>query len=307
MKIIDDIELFQSMGESDRARSIAESDHPSHFFVAIENGQAVARAALFAHESCPADLRGNLPEREYRMFDVHAPDDGRGPEFVREVLGRLSAEVAPYVDTLLNAEFHERVPETRAVFDAAGLGLFQEKYGYHWDDPGEAVVVPDRLRFVDIDEIGDDEYLGIIGRTGAGTLDRNDAWYREQTGSENWGKVFAAYLAVEDRKMWLVGLTPGGEPVGFIAVSDFGVDEPNQWDRLPAATIAMMGVLPEHRGNGYVDDLLLAGTAAAQRHGFVSMVDTVDVVNTPMDEAMVRTGHRRDVRPWHVWHHRASL
>jgi ribosomal protein S18 acetylase RimI-like enzyme len=307
MRITQDVELYFSMGESNRARSIAESDNPSYFFVLTEGSKAVARAAVFAHESCPRELRGRLPEREYRLFDVDVPDDDRGAAFIGEVLGRLSTEVAPYVDTLLNPEFNERVAETRAAFEAAGMELFQEKHGYHWDDPGEQIVVPDRLRFVDIDEFGDDEYLSLIGRTGEGTLDRNDVWYRNQTGSENWGKVFAAFLAVEDRNMWLVGGTPGGEPVGFIAVSDFGTDEPNEWDRPPAATIAMMGVLPEHRGNGYVDDLLLAGAAAARRNGFVSMVDTVDVLNAPMDAAMIRTGHRRDVRPWHVWHYRAQL
>lgn len=69
----------------------------------------------------------------------------------------------------------------------------------------------------------------------------------------------------------------------------------------------MMGVLPEHRGRGYVDDLLAAGTAAAQRKGYVSMLDPVDTLNSPMDAAMVRGGHRRGVRPWHVWHPRTWL
>lgn len=86
-----------------------------------------------------------------------------------------------------------------------------------------------------------------------------------------------------------------------------GDGEPPEWDRLPSATIPMMGVLPEHRGRGYVDDLLAAGTAAAQRKGYVSMLDPVDTLNSPMDAAMVRGGHRRGVRPWHVWHPRTWL
>lgn len=72
----------------------------------------------------------------------------------------------------------------------------------------------------------------------------------------------------------------------------------------PTATIASIGVLPDHRGRGYVDDLVLAGTAAARAAGHTAVLSDVDTVDLTMARAMRRAGHRDDVRPGHVWHHR---
>jgi ribosomal protein S18 acetylase RimI-like enzyme len=305
--VIDDIDLFESMGDAAFARSMHESNGPCFFFVLTEQGRPVGRIGVVAEPSCPPDLRRGLPELEYRMFGCMLPQSDDSVQFVGEALASLPSDISPYVDAVTNPEFHGDTTAMRSAFEHAGMHLFQEKHSYHWDDPGTEVEVPNRLTFADIDDIGDDVFAEIIGRTGEETLDRNDRWYRDQTGAANWGRVFLSYLTDDHRDSWLVGLDRRGDAVGFIAISDSGGGDPTAWDRIPAATIPMMGVLPEHRGNGYVDDLLAAATAAAQRKGFVSMIDTVDTLNAPMDQAMIRGGHRRGVRPWHVWHHRAWL
>jgi ribosomal protein S18 acetylase RimI-like enzyme len=73
------------------------------------------------------------------------------------------------------------------------------------------------------------------------------------------------------------------------------------------ATITFVGVLPAHRGNGYIDDLLAAGTAVAQRNGFATILSDVDTENTPMMAAMERAGHHPGARTWHVWHQVGSV
>ena len=110
-----------------------------------------------------------------------------------------------------------------------------------------------------------------------------------------------------DADMWLHGELPDGTPVGFVAMADFSFDNPTPWDVTPCATVTFIGVVPEQRGNGYVDDLLLAGTAAAQRRGYKAVLSDVDVLNRPMGKAMEGCGHRSDKRPWHVWFFRAEL
>ena len=97
--------------------------------------------------------------------------------------------------------------------------------------------------------------LALIAGVGEGTLDRNDRYYRSNMDPKDWGAVFVTFLEDADAPRWLVGLLPNGDPVGFVAVSDF--------DGEGTATIVFIGVLPAHRGNGYIDDLLGAGTAAA--------------------------------------------
>jgi GNAT superfamily N-acetyltransferase len=131
---------------------------------------------------------------------------------------------------------------------------------------------------------------------GAGTLDRNDAWYRDLAGEANWSSVFMTFLDDRDAPTWLMGRHPDGDPVGIVAVSAF--DEPG------TATITMIGVVPEHRGHGYIDDLIPAGTAAARGAGFTSMLSDADVLTIPMATAFQRNGHRGSIRPWHSWHYR---
>jgi hypothetical protein len=63
---------------------------------------------------------------------------------------------------------------------------------------------------------------------------------------------------------------------------------------------AHVGVVPQHRGNGYIHDLLAAGNAVVQQSGITSMLSDVDVLNGPMTEAMQRAGHVRDPERWHL-------
>lgn len=65
--------------------------------------------------------------------------------------------------------------------------------------------------------------------------------------------------------------------------------------------IVLIGVLPEQRGHGYVDQLLLAAYRAARMRGFAAVLSLVDVDNHPMMAAMYRSGADPNVHPWHKW------
>jgi ribosomal protein S18 acetylase RimI-like enzyme len=135
-----------------------------------------------------------------------------------------------------------------------------------------------------------------MARCGEGTLDRNDHYYWTGCGPDNWAAQMMVYLQPSDARMWLMA-SHLGEPVGFVAV---GSDD--DW----GSTIVHIGVDPRHRGHGYVNDLVLAGTAAAQSGGIHTMLSDVDVVNGPMMEAMRRNGHDDDPG-WHGWHLRGPF
>lgn len=59
-------------------------------------------------------------------------------------------------------------------------------------------------------------------------------------------------------------------------------------------SIGYIGVVPEHRGRGYVNGLLASGTSTLLRitDGLAICADT-DVSNTPMAAAFERAGWRR--------------
>ena len=90
-----------------------------------------------------------------------------------------------------------------------------------------------------------------------------------------------------DRAWWFTASTPGGQPVGF------GV--PSRNSEVPV--VGYLGVLPEHRGYGYIDDILaeLTRILAAEAQANVIRADT-DVANRPMAAAFERVGYRNTAR-----------
>ncbi len=124
-----------------------------------------------------------------------------------------------------------------------------------------------------------------------GTLDREIREERERLGPQGAArKFFEDARRVKHEPSWwrLAYNRPRGELVGLVMPAQ------------PPAflTIFYVGVVPEMRGQGYVDDLLAAGTAtlleARRREGNEKPLraDT-DVANTPMAAAFERAGWAR--------------
>ncbi|HUG48826.1 MAG TPA: GNAT family N-acetyltransferase [Candidatus Limnocylindria bacterium] len=212
----------------------------------------------------------------------------------------LAAKFGPPIDARVNPEVHVDFEPRRALLEEAGLLLFQEKAGHYWQASTSPPRRSARLRFRSLREAGRDEFLTVLARGPAATLDRNDRYYYELTGPRGWAEVMMGYLQTGDEDLWKLGYdAEGGEAVGYFMLSPF--------DEQGAATINHIGVVPEQRGRGYVDDLLAEATAEAHRRGFNSILSDVDVLNLPMRAAMERAGHRSGVRPWHVWHYRFPM
>jgi RimJ/RimL family protein N-acetyltransferase len=118
------------------------------------------------------------------------------------------------------------------------------------------------------------------------TLDREE---RERFGTEKVAREFFedVRMVKHDPSWWrlsystpegdLVGLVMPAEPPGFL-------------------TIVYVGVVPQRRGQGYVDDLLAAGTATlleARGRGERPLRADTDVANAPMAAAFERVGWAR--------------
>lgn len=189
----------------------------------------------------------------------------------------------------------------RRLFETAGWSLFQEKEGFEWraDRPDAVPRRPARLTFRSIEDLGPEPFVETMARGVLGTLDRNDRYYRDLVGGgEGWGREMLGYLGSEDGPSWQLGVTPDGQVAGYVLIGEF--DEPGR------GTIVHIGVVPEQRGNGYIDELLLAGNQAGRGRGFSTMISDVDTENAPMIAAMERTGHSSAATTWHVWHYRLT-
>jgi RimJ/RimL family protein N-acetyltransferase len=271
-------------------------------FVLVDDGREVASLELRVAPTCPPEFLGRLPPDELFLSGLSLPEAGwldAGRRLISGALTLVAGTVPDRLQVRTNVEAHSDHARRVELFEDLGMELFQEKQGFTWTDDGAPVEAPNRLTFHTVDEVGREHFRDVLAGVGEATLDRNDFYYRSHMDPLDWGSVYMTYLREDAAPMWLVARLPGGEPIGFVAVSRF--DEPD------TATIAYIGVLPDHRGNGYIDDLLATGTAVAQRRGFSSILSDVDTLNAPMMAAMERAGHHAATRPWHIWHHVGSV
>lgn len=190
---------------------------------------------------------------------------------------------------------HADAPSRAAELERIGFTINTEKFGYHW--PGRDAGAPrPGVEFVTIDQYGVDAFTDLAGRVVEGGLDREMDFYQAHMNRRHWANEMMKYMGNRD-DLRVVG-TVDGDTFGFFCLSEF---------RTPTeATVAYIGVVPEHRGNGYSDDLLRHANQVAQRAGFTSILSDVDKQNHPMRNAMVRNGHDEDPE-WHYWEYQAPL
>lgn len=286
----DNPDLIQNLWDSGDSR-------PDWCLVAEDDDGRLGRLGLEVSPttSDPAWL-GTLPSHEASVFGLEVsgiPEVGR--HLFAHAAGEIGDQLPPTLELRLNTAYRDDSPALAALAEEWGFALFQEKQGFEWKDDGSEIDVLRRLDFRPVTETGLALYQTVMGRGGEGTLDRNDRYYWNGCGPDNWAAQMSEYLDPDDAPLWLLGYA-GADPVGYVAVAR---------DEDLVSTIVHVGVDPEHRGNGYIDELLTAATAAAQRAGLPRMLSDVDVLNHPMAEAMRRTGHL-DHPDWHVWTYRAA-
>ena len=128
------------------------------------------------------------------------------------------------------------------------------------------------------------ELVGLMTLALEGTL---DAHSREALKQGSRGQVAAAQYDSEfmsyssPREWWRIATLPDGEAAGFVipAQNDYG------------PIISYIGVLPRHRGNGYVDDILAEGTRVLAENDAPRVRASTDLDNVPMANAFQRCGY----------------
>jgi uncharacterized cupin superfamily protein/RimJ/RimL family protein N-acetyltransferase len=268
-----------------RSMLAAGSMRPEWCFVAEVEKQCVGRAALWA-------LPGMDEPLALVLLDVPWEDDHLtvGNQLLDDVLAHARVLGAEEIEHVLDAppmspQFQD-YPQRRAeLLEATGFVLRRETDRFEWRGE-EPPAVPTRLIFRTLEEEGEEEFVGAIERISEDTLDGQIRGDRERLGAEQAARGFfddARKMAHEPSWWRLAYDVPDGELVGLVMPAE-----------APAfLTVFYVGVVPEMRGQGYVDDLLAAGTAtlleARRREGNEKPLraDT-DVANAPMAAAFER-------------------
>ncbi|GLH97031.1 N-acetyltransferase [Phytohabitans aurantiacus] len=253
---------------------------PEWMWVALRGDHLVARVAwwgdpdpelldIFDIESGAVDDGVALLEA---AFAAVVPAGGTPPEYLRFV--------PP--DWREQPESRRVVEERLAAIERLGARPLVERLRLEWR-PGTPIAEPSgRLLFRQ--PHGRDEMIELMTRVLDGTLDahsRDDLTRMTPTeaAAAHFDRELAIYISPRD--WWRVATLPDGEPVGFVT--------PGRNPYNPV--IGYVAVLPEHRGKGYVDEILAEGTRVLAAEGVPRVRAATDMGNTPMAAAFARAGY----------------
>ncbi|GEC02891.1 N-acetyltransferase [Streptomyces spinoverrucosus] len=170
----------------------------------------------------------------------------------------------------------------------AGLTVSVERLRYEWTRESGVPAPPRRLRFRH--EADDEVFVDLFRRVLDGTLDAASRAGADTVGAQAQARADVAFYRDSmpgERSWWRVAEDADGRTVGFALPSR----------NTGSHVVGYLGVLPEQRGHGYVDDLLTEITRilAEEAGAEVVRADT-DLPNRPMAAAFDRLGYRNFAR-----------
>jgi RimJ/RimL family protein N-acetyltransferase len=253
-------------------------------WVALRGEHLIARAAWW----------GSVDDAAPSLLDILdvAADPDRIDVGVRLLEGALSEIIPtggrpPEYSRFIPPDWREHASSRRVVEDRMaivgriGAQLLAERFRFEWR-PGTPIAAPTgRIEFRPVSDDG--ELLDLMTLAMHGTLDahsRQDLalMSARQGAVRHFEEELACYSS--PRQWWQIATLPGGEPAGFV------VPARNNYH----AIIAYLGVLPAHRGNGYIDEILAEGTRILAAHNVPRIRASTDLGNVPMAEAFARAG-----------------
>jgi RimJ/RimL family protein N-acetyltransferase len=155
------------------------------------------------------------------------------------------------------------------------------------------IIVPDRLAFRSVTLSTREQFVRTIEQVLAGSLDRFDKARMRRFTTRQIAEWYAhpnEHDFAFDLEWWELAYTPKEEIVGFTQPVVFRGDAQG---RPAEGTIHYIGVVPQHRGRGYILDLLSAATRRLQEVGVARIYCDTDNRNAPMISAFQRVGYRR--------------
>ncbi len=170
-----------------------------------------------------------------------------------------------------------------AVLEDTGFSLRRESYRFEWRPPTD-ISPSKRLQSRTLNEVGETVFVDAILRVSEGALDRAlQSEQRKLTPVEAAKERFDVSKGLKYEPTWWQLAYQEGDLVGLVM--------PAENDGGPI--IAYVGIVPEHRGRGYIDDVLAQGTRVLASAGAPRIRADTDTRNFPMVAAFRRAGYRQ--------------
>lgn len=210
-----------------------------------------------------------------------------GAELLRQTLPLVCLpdveSIIYYLDT---PTARARSPRQLAeVLEHVGFTLTLERLRFDWTDVQPLPPSSDRLVFRTLEDVGEEAFIHAVMRVSDESLDYWTQHGREQMGREEEAREHfhdeQRFQKRYEPSWWQLAYTPEGALVGLVM--------PAENNTLP--NIGYIGVVPDYRGRGYVDDLLIQGTRTLRAAGATQIMANTDLANVPMANAFRRCGY----------------
>jgi RimJ/RimL family protein N-acetyltransferase len=255
---------------------------PEWLWLALRGDRVVARAGWWSRAGDQHPL----------LMDIFDIGGGTG-DGVRLLTAALPAVVPagampPEYSRFLPADWRDHQRTRQAVSDRmgalerAGARLFTERLRLEWRPGTPLAGLSGRLTFRPVRSPG--ELIELMTLVLDGTLDahsRDDLtrMTASQAAQEQYHSELERYASPHE--WWQIAELPDGEPAGFVIPAHNGYNP----------IIAYLGVVPAHRGHGYIHDVLAAGTSLLAAQNVPRIRAATDVGNAPMAAAFALAGY----------------
>jgi RimJ/RimL family protein N-acetyltransferase len=262
---------FAAFGDTYSAMAAAGEYRPEWSWVALRDGVVVARAAWWGG---PEDTEPQVLD----WFDFTDPQAAVRLLTSAPIRTQYTVKLPPGWRDI--ADVKQAADARLAAARAAGMTPLVERYRYRWTPEDGVPVRPGRLEFRPEPE--DSVFFELFRRINTGSLDAHVRRTIAESGLDASAQQELDYLRwlPSPREWWRVAYRDG-EQVGLsVAARNYG-------DPL----IGYIGVVPEHRGNGFAYDLLVEATHLLADEGVDRIVAGTDMTNTPMAATFAKAGY----------------
>jgi hypothetical protein len=260
----------------------ANRRRPEWLWLALRGDRVVARAGWWSRAGDQHPLLMDI-------FDVDGDTDD-GVQWLKSALPAVvpAGATPPEYGRFLPADWHDHQHTRQAVNDwlwaleRVGATLFVERLREEWRPGTPIPELSGRLTFRPVRNPG--ELIDLMTLVLDGTLDAHgrDDLIRmtpRQAAQEQYHNELERYASPHE--WWRIATLPDGEPVGFVIPAHNGYNP----------VIAYLGVVPGHRGHGYIHDVLAAGTSLLAAQNVARIRAATDVGNAPMAAAFGLAGY----------------
>ncbi|MFI6054073.1 GNAT family N-acetyltransferase [Streptomyces violascens] len=261
---------------------------PSWMWVALRDDRVLARIAWWTVKSGEApqsldffDVDDSLPAAERHEIGLRlletataevVPADAERPEYGRFMPGNWREDPAAreVVETRLN------------IVAASGATPLVERLRLEWRPGTPLPEASTRLSFRPATDR--EELISLMTLVVEGSLDEHTreellTMTPRESAELMYEEEFETFKT--PREWWRIAELNDGGPVGFV------IPARNSYNPI----IAYIGVLPAHRGHGYIDDLLSEGTRILAEQDVPRIRAATDLPNVPMANAFARAGY----------------